>query len=143
MNQVDLQKMAVERLKDAKALLDGGRWEFAYYAAGYAVECALKSCILVRMIHTGLVFKEKWDAKVCLTHDFTQLVDLAGLKDQLINDLTTSAAAGKEFAFNWEIAKAWSVSSRYEAKPEVEAKKLYAAIADEPHGVLQWTRTHW
>ncbi len=60
MNQAELQTMAEERLKDAKALIDGGRWEFAYYAAGYAVECALKSCILARMIHTGLIFKEKW-----------------------------------------------------------------------------------
>jgi len=38
--------MAEERLRDAKALLDGQRWEFAYYSAGYAVECALKSCVL-------------------------------------------------------------------------------------------------
>jgi hypothetical protein len=135
--------MATERLKDAKALLGARRWEFAYYAAGYAVECALKSCILARMIHTGLVFKEKWDARVCLTHDFTQLVELAGLNDQLLNDLKASAAAGKEFAFNWETAKEWTVSSRYEAKTKSEAQKLYAAIADEPHGVLRWIRAYW
>ena len=41
MNRADLQAMAEERVKDAKALLDGGRWEFAYYVSGYAVECAL------------------------------------------------------------------------------------------------------
>ena len=65
MNQAELQKMAEERLKDAKALIDGGRWEFAYYAAGYAVECALKSCILARMIDTGLVFQEKFKGDEC------------------------------------------------------------------------------
>jgi hypothetical protein len=135
--------MAEERLKDSKVLLDGGRWEFAYYAAGYAVECALKSCILARMIHTAWVFEEKWDAKACLTHDFTKLVQLAGLSDQLIEDLNASAAAGKEFAVNWGIAKGWTVTSRYEPKTEADARMLYAAIADEPHGVLRWIRTYW
>jgi HEPN domain-containing protein len=61
-NRSELQIMTEERLKDAKALLDGGRWEFAYYVAGYAVECGLKSCILARMIYTGwlLWIKKYW-----------------------------------------------------------------------------------
>src|SRR5262249_20356442 len=86
-NQAELRQMAQERVKDAKALLDGGRWEFAYYAAGYAVECALKSCLLARMIHTAWVFEEKWEAKACLTHEFGKLIDLAGLRDELNNKL--------------------------------------------------------
>jgi HEPN domain-containing protein len=49
-NQAELHKMAEKRLKDAKALLDGGGWDFACYAAGYSVECGLKSSILARMI---------------------------------------------------------------------------------------------
>ena len=83
MNRADLQMMANERVLDAKALLDDGRWEFAYYAAGYAVECALKSALLARMVHTGWVFQEKWDAKACMTHDFERLLDLAGLREEL------------------------------------------------------------
>jgi hypothetical protein len=142
-NQTELQKMAQERLKDAQTLIEGGRWEFAYYAAGYAVECALKSCILSRMIHTGWVFEEKWEAKLCLTHEIPKLVQLAGLTDQLNVDLKKSAAADKEFAVNWETAKSWTVTSRYATKTEADAKKLYAAIAEEPHGVLQWIRTYW
>jgi HEPN domain-containing protein len=47
-NQAELRQMAVERLKDAKALLGQRRWEFAYHAAGYSVECALKACVLAR-----------------------------------------------------------------------------------------------
>src|ERR1700730_8700239 len=92
-NRVELQAMAEERVKDAKALLDGGRWEFAYYAAGYAVECALKACLLARMIHTAWVFQEKWEAKACLTHDFGKLIDLAGMRDELNNQLAATAAA--------------------------------------------------
>lgn len=73
MNRAELQAMAEERIKDAQALLDSKRWEFAYYAAGYAVECALKSCLLARMVHTAWVFEERWDAKSCLTHDCVRL----------------------------------------------------------------------
>jgi hypothetical protein len=142
-NQAELQTMAEERLKDAKALLDGGRWEFAFYTAGYAVECALKSCILARMIHTALVFKEKWEAKVCLTHEYDKLVDLAGLKDQLNADLQASAAAGKEFALNWGTANQWTVASRYESKTELEARQLFTAISDAPFGVLPWIQKYW
>src|SRR6266851_3330343 len=108
--------MAEERIKDAKALLDGGRWEFAYYAAGYAVECALKSCVLARMIHTAWVFQEKWDAKQCLTHEFDKLIDLAGLHNELNNKLAASAAAappgsppGGHFVAHWTRAVAWKV----------------------------------
>jgi len=92
-NRAELQAMAEERIKDAKALLDGGRWEFAYYTAGYAVECALKACLLARMIHTAWVFEEKWEAKDCLTHDFAKLIHLAGMRDELNNKLAASAAA--------------------------------------------------
>ena len=45
MNRIDLQKLAEDRIADAAALLNAGRWSAAYYLAGYAVECALKACI--------------------------------------------------------------------------------------------------
>jgi hypothetical protein len=82
-NQADLRLMAIKRVRDAKALLNGGRWEFAYYVSGYAVECALKSCLIARMIHSAWVFEEKWKASDCLTHDFDELIKLAWLTDEL------------------------------------------------------------
>jgi hypothetical protein len=141
--------MAVERLKDARALLGRKRWEFAYYTAGYAVECGLKSRVLARMIHTAWVFEEKWKSEECLTHDFGELVRLAGLKVELNAELAASAAAaaggppGGAFANNWGIVTLWKVESRYTPKTEAEAKGLYAAIADKPDGVLQWIKRYW
>ncbi len=41
-----LQKLAEIRLKDAQALLGRKRWFGAYYLSGYAIECALKACLL-------------------------------------------------------------------------------------------------
>ena len=40
---------------DARALLAAGCWAGAYYLAGYALECALKACILKFVEATGNV----------------------------------------------------------------------------------------
>jgi hypothetical protein len=45
MNRAELQRLAKERISDAKVLLAARHWSAAYYLAGYAVECALKACI--------------------------------------------------------------------------------------------------
>jgi hypothetical protein len=136
--------MAEERIKDAKVLIDGKRWEFAYYAAGYAVECALKSCLLARMIYTGWVFDD--DVKKvddCRTHEYLKLIQIAGLMDELNTALKASAAAGGEFVTNWDMVNLWRVSSRYGPRLEADAKRLYAAITDDPHGVLKWIQKFW
>ncbi|HEY7424547.1 MAG TPA: HEPN domain-containing protein [Gemmataceae bacterium] len=150
MNQAELRKMAEERILDAKVLLNGGRWAFAYYVAGYAVECALKSCVLVRMIETGGVFKDKKFAEKCWTHDFGELVELAGLTTELNKTFAGSAAAvavggppGGSFVVYWETVKRWKESSRYEDTTQVEAEKLYEAITHDPHGVLKWIQNYW
>lgn len=110
--------MAEERILDAKALLDGGRWAFAYYAAGYAVECGLKSCVLARMIHTAWVFQEKWKAQDCLTHDFNELINLAGL----MAELNAQLKAGGDFVTHWGTAVKWKVDDRYRAPTEMERR---------------------
>ena len=139
MTTAELQQMAVERIKDAKALLDGSRWEFAYYVAGYAVECALKSCLLARMTHTGWIFQDKAKIEECLTHDFDKLVILAGLK----SELTSALAAGTAFAGFWVEVTKWKVISRYTTKTEPEARALYEAITNDPDGVLKWIQKYW
>jgi hypothetical protein len=135
--------MAVVRIRDERVLLNGGRWEFAYYAAGYSVECALKSCLLARMIHTAWVFDDKWKASDCLTHDFTRLIVLAGLTNELNARQRASAAAGGAFAANWGAVLRWRPTSRYVSKTEAEARELYTAITHKPDGVLRWLRNYW
>ena len=45
MNRKDLQTLSDLRVKEARALFDQGLFDGAYYLLGYAMECALKSCI--------------------------------------------------------------------------------------------------
>jgi HEPN domain-containing protein len=76
-NRADLQRLANERITDAKVLLAARRWSGAYYLAGYAMECALKACIAKLM--KSEEFPDKKFAEKCWTHSLTTLLDIAGL----------------------------------------------------------------
>lgn len=112
--------------------------------AGYAVECALKSCVLARMVHTGWVFSESVKrVDECRTHDISMLVRIAGMEEALRARLEQSSFAGDGFAANWNVTLTWKVTSRYEVRSEADARRLFEAIADETHGVLTWLRIYW
>jgi hypothetical protein len=133
--------MAEERIKDARALIRGKRWGFAYYVAGYSIECALKSCILARMIYTAKIFDEKLPK--FREHEAEKLIPLAGLTDELKARLDASRAAKDSFRSNWGTVAAWKPDSRYESKTEAEAKELFNAITHRPDGVLRWLKNYW
>ena len=96
MDRAGWQQLADDRVADAKALLDPGRWGCAYYVAGYAVECALKACIAKLM--KSEEFPDKTFAEKCWTHNLAQLLALAGLKADL--DAAMQADAQSSSAVN-------------------------------------------
>jgi HEPN domain-containing protein len=136
-NRADLQRLARERIADAKVLLAARRWSAAYYLAGYAVECALKACIAKRMKPEE--FPDKTFADKCWTHNLPQLLSLAGLKA----DFDAAIRADAELRDNSDIAKEWNESSRYAQKAKAEATDLYEAVRDRKHGGLLWLKPRW
>lgn len=142
MNQAQLRQLADDRVLDAAALIAGGRWSFAYYVSGYAVECGLKACVLARMGVTGWIFEPRVKIDEVITHDFTKLLAIAGLTPDHNSALATSAAGSGAFVGNWGIALSWNVSSRYAPHTEAEARELYRAVT-EADGVLPWIRNYW
>jgi HEPN domain-containing protein len=136
-NRAELQRLAIERIGDAKALLAARRWSAAYYIAGYAVECALKACIAKLM--KSEEFPDKKFADKCWTHNLIQLLDLAGLKSHF----DTAQLADRRLTRNWETVKEWTEESRYIRTSKAEAEKLYEAITDRKHGVLSWLKQRW
>jgi hypothetical protein len=141
-NRPQLQHLAKMRLEDAAALLQASRWSAAYYLAGYAVECGLKSCVLRHLHDTGVIFADPdylKDLSKCWTHDFKLLLKLAGLT------VThgTAVGANLSFAAYWTVVKDWSETSRYEERPEADARRLYEAITHNPDGVFVWIQRHW
>jgi HEPN domain-containing protein len=133
-----LQRLARERIRDAKALLESRRWAAADYVAGYAVECGLKSSIIRYLMRTDQ-FPERRYSEQCWTHSLGQLLALADLKIALDTDCATDP----DLASNWEIAKEWTESSRYERTPRTRSLALFKAITDKKHGVFSWITARW
>jgi HEPN domain-containing protein len=138
LNRAQLQWLARERIREAKALLLSRRWSGAYYLAGYSVECALKSCVIAYLMRTD-DFPDRRFSEQCWTHDLTQLIRLAGLKPQFDTDL----AADRTLDANWTVVKDWNEKSRYERITRSRSRRLYTAITDKKHGVLSWIRSRW
>ena len=122
-----------------RRLLASSRWAGAYYLAGYALECALKSCVLAYVERTGIIFEDKQFAEKCWTHDLETLVRQA----DLIAEHGLAIAANAQFGNNWLLAKDWTESARYRFSTQRQAEELFDAITDNSAGVLQWIRNYW
>lgn len=136
--RAEFQELAERRLEEAKALLELGKWDGAYYLAGYAVELALKACIIKVLMETD-AFPEREFSKNCYTHDIEKLVRSA----KLHNQWEKAKDADPAFLANWALARDWSEAKRYHRIDEFEAEALYTAIADDEHGVLSWIKARW
>jgi len=137
MNRIDFQTVAEVRLEESRVLLAAGFSEGAYYLAGYAVECALKSCIAKRTREHD--FPDKKLVNDSHTHDLAKLLQLAELKVDLEQAMQGSPAMQS----SWDAIQDWSETSRYERKNLQEATDLLEAIDDQKGGLLPWIRSRW
>jgi hypothetical protein len=138
--RLEWQQLAERWLLDAKHLLDGHRWSAAYYLAGYAVECGLKACVLVRVAASPeVIFEDKKFSEKCWTHGVLELVKMANLEAARMADSAANPALGK----NWLVANDWSEKDRYKTISYQRAKKLFDALTDNVNGVMQWIRARW
>jgi HEPN domain-containing protein len=137
LRRTDLQRLAQVRLDDALFLLGAHRPSSAYYLAGYAVELGLKACIS-RQVRSDTI-PEKGFINAIYTHNFGQLLSVAGLRPQFDADVK----ADFQFAAYWAIVNNWSEDSRYEAWDPMAAATLLNAVHDPDHGVFQWLKRHW
>jgi HEPN domain-containing protein len=133
-NRIGFQEIAELRLNESKALLAAGFPEGAYYLAGYAVECALKSCIAKKTREHD--FPDKKLVIDSHTHDLAKLLQLAELKI----DLDSAMQGNSAMQSSWDAIQDWSETSRYERKSLQEAVDLLQAIEDQTGGLLPWIR---
>lgn len=137
MNRKDLQEMARIRLREVRTLLNNGQYDGAYYLCGYVVECGLKACIAKQTKKHD--FPDKYTAQKSYSHDLSELLGIAGLKNPTKDERITNP----NLSLNWVIVKDWNVKSRYERHSKKEVKDLYYAIVNRRDGVLKWIRHHW
>jgi HEPN domain-containing protein len=132
----DLQELSKVRLKEARALMELGLYDGAYYLAGYAVECALKACIAKETQRHQFPDKKRVD--LSHSHDLLQLIRVAGLEDQHRERVRSDP----DFETNWEVVRRWSEQSRYRRHSHESAQALLVAISERRHGVITWIRLH-
>ena len=137
MTRSDFQQLADVRIDEAGVLLVAGKWDGAYYLAGYAVECALKACIA--RLTKEYDFPDKDRVLKSYSHDIEALVRVASLTGLSAAD----TAANPIREGNWKIVKDWDEQARYQRWTEAEARRLFAAVMDPTNGVLPWILGHW
>src|SRR5580698_11539014 len=133
----ELQALSRIRLREAQALAKLGMSDGAYYLAGYCVECALKACIAKFTERHEFPDKKRVDASY--SHNFTNLLKVAGLEDARTEEAKRDAA----FQKNWDTVEQWSERSRYITSDSETAKQLVEAVGNRRHGVFQWVKRHW
>ncbi len=136
MTRRDFQRLTRLRLRDARTLLGGGNSEGAYYLAGLAVECALKSAIARKTRRHDFPPKPKVVYGI-YDHDLNKLLVAAGLDSVLDTAVATNPVLGT----NWAVVKDWTIESRY-LTSGLNGGELYRAVAGR-NGVLGWLRQHW
>lgn len=120
------------RIEDADVLLRNGRYDAAYYVAGYAVECALKARF-TRVLEGFFPPRQS-----LYTHDLKALLLAAKLDDTLKEDSKANPLLRRE----WEVVASWSEDSRYNGKGQeaaTEAKDMVKAV----RGVVKWIEKYW
>jgi hypothetical protein len=137
MNKGDLQALAQSKADDAALLFKNRRFSNAYYLGGYAVELALKAVIAGRL--SAETIPDKKFINDVYKHSYLDLVGLAGLKSDLIEQQNQDPA----FGANWGIVAEWSPDVRYKEVDKMTAHYFLTAIIHEDHGVLKWIKTFW
>lgn len=136
-DKATLMRLAETRLAEARSLLNGQHWSGAYYLAGYAVELSLKACVATQF-HEAQIPSKKLVQSI-FSHELSELLALAQLKE------VQEAAANEnpEFQKNWNFAKNWKETARYEIIEESDAKAMVDAIGHPADGVFRWICRHW
>ncbi|MBD2756401.1 hypothetical protein [Spirosoma validum] len=148
--RIEFQELAVLRLDEANILLTQNYPDGAFYLAGYAVECALKSAIC-KTLNIDDFFdtysSKAHGAKVkddivqkFKTHDYGTLLVLSGLYFKLETAITADIPLGDA----WTIIRtlSWTEQYRYETSVRKEQAAVQSFI-DSVNIFLQWIRPHW
>jgi HEPN domain-containing protein len=93
--------LARARLRDAKVLLSGKRYDGAYYMCGYAVEMMLKARICQTLKWTTFSGDHVKSLKV---HDLPFLLKFSGVEPRVT----------KKYFAEWSKVQDWKVENRYD-----------------------------
>ena len=136
----DLITSADERILDADTLANAGRYEWAFYSAGYAVELVFKARIARILDFPDLFspsFSDKELAKLYKVHNLIRLAKLSGL----FNLIETQAQQDPQFSKSWLEVLKWSEQVRYAMTGNITEAECKSYIEDFKYITL-WIKKH-
>lgn len=131
-DRATFQRLAEDRLAEARVLAGAGHHSGAYYLAGYAIECALKARIAGRFKADEIPDRKLVEA--AYTHNLAELLRLSGLADELASAMQVDPALRRR----WSVLLRWSEQARYEAWPQAVASDMLDAVDGDEGALFRW-----
>jgi len=141
----EIKKLAYLRLDEAKILCDAGKYNGAFYLAGYSVELMLKAKVCEHL-GIGDLFAGK-ECKVAgigdiknavQTHDIGILLIFSGLRGRLA-DMSKDGIVMESYGL---LLGVWSEKVRYQfvEQDAHKVKRLIELLSDKEKGLLAWIK---
>lgn len=141
----DIKALASEKFADAECLYSNGRFDAAYYFAGYTVELLLKAKVCKNLgIEDFFDFDNPGKKKIkndgtlyrpFRVHDLEQLLVLSGIYTEFENEL----ASNINLKTAWSIIEQWNENSRYlTGKSQTDVKDLLTSIKKFEEWILEY-----
>jgi hypothetical protein len=146
-NPEEIKNLAKQRLDEAEILYKSGKYDGAFYLAGYSVELTLKAKICERLgipnlfdetdVNTNAIKGISEIRKTLKTHNLFTLLIVSGLKVKFDNDKAVNPELAK---VNSLLFNAWDEKVRY--KPcghmlDKDVEKLINLLKGT-NGILTW-----
>lgn len=136
------KNLSLQKIKEAKILLNNKLYTGAYYLAGYSVEFALKACYCKTIqAQTFPPLRKVYEKLYNHGRDsLIGLMDVSSIKTKFEAETQNN----NKLQVNWDIVKDWSTESRYASSvKKADAKALINAIEEKRTGVLTWIKKVW
>jgi HEPN domain-containing protein len=130
-DRATFQQLAESRLAEAALLLANGFPSGAYYLAGYAIECALKSIIAAKFSANEI--PDRRLVERVHVHDLSKLLSLTGLEDELEAEMNVNP----DLHGRWTVIQKWSERARYDIWTQESASAILEAVGGD-EGLLRW-----
>jgi len=153
-NPAEIKALAYERLEEAKILCEAGKYDGAFYLAGYSIELMLKAKVCEQVgIDNLFYFDEKGKAaygvseirKAVRTHDISVLLMLSGLKVKFDEAKSDNKKLLKANGLLFENSGKclWNEQVRYQVNLQKQdnVQNLIDLLIDD-EGVLKWIETN-
>ena len=155
-NPTEIKKLAQTRLEEAEILCQAGKYDGAYYLAGYSIELTLKARICEKLEIDNLFDdSDKQDENINAvrknfkTHDISQLLIFCGLFKKLQRDKALNRVLMKtygDFIAPSNKNNKWSEQVRYSFAiggtfKEIFVKDFITLLKDQ-QGLLEWIKNN-